>query len=206
MSYDYGKNKKKPAAKKNHKTSSRQPLSGWVLFFSGVAFTLFGQFLFHLTQVDTPAQTSHPENTATGQEPAHKKPTINFYNQLKTMEVKVPANDAKKPDITNQPAVESTTQAISETTTSPGNSKIEKAVAVPQQFLQAGSFKSREDADQHRAELLLLGVTASIETKNNADGTSLYRVIIGPFTSATELSKARSTLLSNNIPTLTIKR
>ncbi len=208
MSYDYGKdkNKKKPA-KKNQKTSGRPAIPGWVMFFSGVAFTLFGQFLFHLTQVDAPAQTTNPENpVVNAEEPTHTKPTINFYNQLKTMEVKIPGNETRAPETTAQPAAESTTQSVTDTTANVDASKTEKPAIAVNQFLQAGSYKSAADADEQRAALSLLGVKSSTETKANADGSTYYRVMVGPFTSATDLEKARSTLNNNNVPTITIKR
>jgi cell division protein FtsN len=208
MSYDYAKdkNKKKPV-KKNQKSSGRQPIPGWIMFFSGVAFTVFAQFLFHLTQVDTPAQTTNPENSVAGmEEPAHKKPTINFYNQLKTMEVKVPGDESETPETSVQPAAESVTQAATDATAKTDAVNTEKTEATVKQFLQAGSYKSAADADTQRAALSLLGVKSGTETKTNADGITYYRVMVGPFTSATELEKARSTLNSNNVPTMTVKR
>ncbi len=72
-------------------------------------------------------------------------------------------------------------------------------------ILQAGSFKTSKDADRRRAELLLLGLEAKIEAVQ-ANGDTWHRVYVGPFTSRSKLSKARSTLISEGIETLLLKR
>lgn len=72
-------------------------------------------------------------------------------------------------------------------------------------ILQAGSFKTTKDADRRRAELLLLGLEAKIEAVE-ANGDTWHRVYVGPFTSRSKLSKARSTLISEGIETLLLKR
>lgn len=72
--------------------------------------------------------------------------------------------------------------------------------------LQAGSFKNHDDAEQRRAEILLLGLEASIESGENASGTLWHRLIVGPFTSRATLNKARNTLENNRIDTLVLQR
>nr|WP_246386788.1 SPOR domain-containing protein [Litorivivens lipolytica] len=71
--------------------------------------------------------------------------------------------------------------------------------------MQAGSFKTNADADRRRAELLLLGLEAKIEAVE-ANGDTWHRVYVGPFTSRSKLSKARTTLISEGIETLLLKR
>lgn len=204
MSHDYGKdkNKKKPA-RRNQKNSGRQPLPGWVWFFSGVAVTLFAQLLVHLATVDAPAPAIATNTNAAGAEPAHKKPTINFYNQLKTMEVKVPGEETAPAPI--QP-VTGEKKETAETTTATAKTPDAPAKPAYSYALQAGSYKTAADADEQRAALSLLGVKANIETKANADGKTYYRLMVGPFTSATELEKARATLSNNSVPSITVKR
>ncbi|MBB3047626.1 cell division protein FtsN [Litorivivens lipolytica] len=84
----------------------------------------------------------------------------------------------------------------------------EESSANQEQFqyiLQAGSFKTNADADRRRAELLLLGLEAKIEAVE-ANGDTWHRVYVGPFTSRSKLSKARTTLISEGIETLLLKR
>jgi cell division protein FtsN len=73
----------------------------------------------------------------------------------------------------------------------------------PTYHLQAGSFNTPRDADERRAELLLLGLTAFIETKP-IDGVTWHRVMIGPFDSDTDLGRAQSLLAANNFESIPI--
>lgn len=196
MSHDYGKSKSKRTTKKNTK-NTKQALPAWVLFVSGIVFTLLVQLAFHLITSDKKVNTT-PEKDAQAQpEHAAKKPTINFYNQLKKMEVKVPsAEQDVKPIV---PVTGDKKEPSPEL-------KVAEKPAPYNYVLQAGSFRSTADADEQRASLSMLGLKSSIEVKANTDGTHFYRVIVGPFTSASELDKARTTLKNNNTPSITIKR
>jgi cell division protein FtsN len=73
-------------------------------------------------------------------------------------------------------------------------------------MLQAGAFKQKSDAEKRRAELILNGYEATVEATEYKNGQTWYRLLIGPFTSQSKLSKARSTLLQSNIETMVIKR
>ena len=66
----------------------------------------------------------------------------------------------------------------------------------PTYHLQAGSFNLPRDADERRAELLLLGLTAFIETKP-INGVTWHRVMIGPFGSHRKVSVSISVLAAN---------
>lgn len=210
MAHDYGKekNRKKPA-KKNQRVSQRMQVPGWILFGSGVAFTLFAQFLLHLATVDPETPAAVAENPATTDgKPAAKKPTINFYNQLKDMEVAVPGEEtatAVIEPVTGEKHQASPTDASQPPTTAIAPAA-ETAKPLYSQVLQAGSYKNKADADEQRAALTLLGLKATITSKTNADGITYHRVMVGPFGSATELEKARNTLSTNNVPTITVKR
>lgn len=72
-------------------------------------------------------------------------------------------------------------------------------------LLQAGSFRSPEDAETMRANLLLLGLNTYQEA-TNVKGDPWYRVMVGPFTNRSKMNKAQDVLVSNNIsPVLTKK-
>lgn len=189
MSHDFAKGKAAKAKKRNTKTSPSKAepkprLPGWIWFISGVVVTVFGQFLLQLAQVDTseldkksPANTTSQQNQQAPEVTKPKRPKIEFYNTLKNREVKVPSD----------------------------------VVAAREQedyhyALQAGAFKVRSDAEQQRAEIILMGLDASIESKKNKSGTLYHRIIVGPFTSRSALSSARNKLIRNNVPTMRIKR
>lgn len=193
MSHDFAKGKtrsKKPAqrsapkknTRKTDKPATKPRLPSWIWFISGVIVTLFTQFLFHLTQVDTsnlPKEIGEKKTPATVVEkaPEKKRPKIEFYNTLKNREVKVPTNVVKARE------QESYNYA-----------------------LQAGAFKKRQDAEQQRAEIILMGLDASIESRKNKSGTLYHRIIVGPFTSRSTLSSARNKLIANDMPSMKIKR
>jgi len=69
--------------------------------------------------------------------------------------------------------------------------------------LQAGSFSVARDADERRAELLLLGLTVFI-TQKEVDGSLWHRVMIGPFESETYLNRAQTLLAANEISSIPI--
>ncbi|MBK6583272.1 MAG: SPOR domain-containing protein [Gammaproteobacteria bacterium] len=73
-------------------------------------------------------------------------------------------------------------------------------------LLQAGSFRQIADADRRRAEILLLGLPARVETVTVNGGETWHRVHVGPFRSAEDLGKARRTLLEHRIDTLEISK
>ena len=63
--------------------------------------------------------------------------------------------------------------------------------------IQAGSFKTEQQAEQRLVELTLLGFEPIIRVSINASGNRWHRVMIGPFTSRREMAAARSLLMTN---------
>jgi cell division protein FtsN len=72
-------------------------------------------------------------------------------------------------------------------------------------ILQAGSFRQGADADRRRAQILLLGLDAKVESVE-ANGDRWHRVYVGPFQSHNTLTDARSKLISESIDTLVIRQ
>jgi cell division protein FtsN len=66
-------------------------------------------------------------------------------------------------------------------------------------MLQAGAFKSSQDADAMRARLALLGLDARVTQFSQDSATVLYRVRIGPFGALDDLAGIRRTLAENGI-------
>lgn len=73
-------------------------------------------------------------------------------------------------------------------------------------LLQAGSFQHMRDADNLRARLLLLNLNARVEPTSTGPGEKWYRVLVGPYSSQSNLANARATLLQNGIDNLVLKR
>ncbi|MBK1734195.1 hypothetical protein CKO15_02630 [Halorhodospira abdelmalekii] len=73
-------------------------------------------------------------------------------------------------------------------------------------LLQAGSFRSAEDADRLRAMLTLTGLPAQIHTVELDDGQRWHRVRVGPFNEAEEIEQARGRMKENNIEPLLLRQ
>lgn len=70
-------------------------------------------------------------------------------------------------------------------------------------FLQAGAFKNREQADNMRGNLALMGYSSQIQ--QSGSGTErFYRVRLGPY-QPSSIAKIQSKLKSSGIPTTIIK-
>lgn len=72
-------------------------------------------------------------------------------------------------------------------------------------FLQAGSFRSTNDAENQKAKLALLGVVADIQSADLAEKGIWYRVRVGPFIRMTKVEEVRASLQLNGIDTHFIK-
>ncbi len=112
-------------------------------------------------------------------------PEFKFYTVLRDREVKVP-------DV--------------ETATSAGSAP--QTDATPNQhtryLIQAGSFKQAEDADRLRAELLLLGLDAKVQSIRRGEQT-WHRVQIGPFASQRRVNAARNLLHQHEIENIVLR-
>ncbi len=65
-------------------------------------------------------------------------------------------------------------------------------------LLQAGAFKSPDEADTMRARLAMLGLDARIFPIDQG-GQTLYRVRLGPYGQLEEINRTRKLLAENNI-------
>lgn len=71
-------------------------------------------------------------------------------------------------------------------------------------YLQAGAFRSSNDAEAMRARILLLGMDATIQAAPYNNGT-INRVRVGPFSGLDDMNKARSLLGSEKIETSVVR-
>lgn len=65
-------------------------------------------------------------------------------------------------------------------------------------LLQVGAYKSSEDADAARARLALIGLDGKV-TQVQSDGTTVFRVRLGPYGKLDDLDGIRRTLADNGI-------
>lgn len=72
-------------------------------------------------------------------------------------------------------------------------------------FLQAGSFRKNDEAENMKARLALLGVFASVQPIDLAEKGTWYRVRIGPFNNKTDSDQTSASLRENGIETQFVK-
>lgn len=171
------------ASNSNKNAHNGSHIPSWIWLFIGTALGAFIMFLVHLSDSQEPNQKSPTNKTS--------KPSDNtdiqfdFYEILKNAKVDV-GNTKQKPteiNITNTQNDEHT-----------------------EYLLQVASFKSMKDAEQLRAELILLNLPAMTEVANIRNGEKWHRVIVGPYISHSKLASARTTLISNRFEALVLKR
>ena len=71
-------------------------------------------------------------------------------------------------------------------------------------FVQAGAFRTPEDADHQRARLLLMGVQARVTEREQA-GRTVYRVRIGPFDKKDDADRIKERLDNNSVETALVR-
>ena len=112
--------------------------------------------------------------------PAEK---YDFYEMLPNFEVVVPEKDKDvKRDL-------------------PAAAKIERPGVY---VLQAGSYRNEADADRVRAQLALLGITATVQ-RVAVDADVWHRVRIGPINNLDELNRRRRQLQAADVDALVIR-
>ena len=71
-------------------------------------------------------------------------------------------------------------------------------------FIQAGAFRTPEDAEQQRAKLSLMGFQAKV-TEREQSGRTVFRVRLGPFDKKDEADKTKEKLDGQSIETALVR-
>jgi len=71
-------------------------------------------------------------------------------------------------------------------------------------FIQAGAYRTPEDAEQQRARLLLLGMQAKVTEREQA-GRTVYRVRVGPFDKKDDADRIKDRLDNSSIETALVR-
>jgi cell division septation protein DedD len=184
MAHDFAKQHSSSEALRNRRNNNKasatkvsQSNTHWPWFFSGLLSGVFATFLFFYGLLQ-PAflQDSNPPVNLQADSPNSTLPEegaeFTFYDRLSEAEVMV--------DVV---AVELQPQA-------------EDDLAIYR--VQAASFNTRQDAENLRAEILILGMDASIY-EAEVLGQTRYRVQAGPFTGNNNAEDAIDLLANNNI-------
>jgi cell division protein FtsN len=75
------------------------------------------------------------------------------------------------------------------------------AVAVEKAWLQLGAFENPAEADNLKAQLALMGIEASLQSGQLADGRTIQRVRVGPFAGPEAMNPVRTRLASAGFTT-----
>lgn len=203
MARDY-----KPRTRRKQKKS----MPGYVWLLSGLAIGLFVAFIVYLDKqpeneknFGTAVQEElekikHPEKEKEST-PATKKTTkkeivsekkeekYNFYKLLPQLEVFIPEDEIRPPDVKPKKSLKEKNVA---------KKPAETKSKGKQYVLQVGSFKNLEDAEKLKANLAFLGLEASIQhvTINNQ---LWHRVRFGPYSDKQQLSQNQNLLKNNDI-------
>lgn len=147
----------------------------------------FVGFLVYLNSID-PAQEQERENVPTISAPKNgtgdderEDPEFRFYDMLPESEVMTPDTEAYEPE--------------------PDLSEQDR-----EYILQAGSFRTREDAERQRAQVGFQGLRAQIKEVSVDGNSTWYRVMVGPYGSRSDMNKAVDRLVSINIQPMVRQR
>lgn len=190
-----------PRSSAKRQASSRRPAPGgapqpgWVWGLGGLAAGLTVALLVHVYHQDRGGVAGLegllPEPPAAGA-PSRPAPQFEFYRLLPQQEVVVPEPEPLPPR-------ETPSDAAAEPVT-------ESASSSARYLLQAGSFRSGEDAERLKARLALLGIEAGIQTVELAGGETWHRVRVGPLPAGERLNQVRARLERNAIDSILLKR
>ncbi|MEQ3763057.1 MAG: SPOR domain-containing protein [Alcanivorax sp.] len=167
---------------------------GWVWVTTPAIALAFAGFIFYLSTVPAgneldavkgDARKALEATAAQAREDKQKatetaKPSYDFYRLLEKQTVEVQEVEAYK--------------------------STPKDAAVKYEYrLQAGSFRSEMDADRMRAQLILEGLPAYLES-SSVNSSTWHRVFVGPYTNRSKMNKAQDILVSNNVSPLVLKQ
>lgn len=181
----------------------KKEISNWLLLGAGMVIGVLGTLLMGLdirTMTSDLATQEAEQTDSKKKESPKKKPVFDFYTLLPKSEMMAPA--ATMDDITplNNPENKRAKLEFSVE-----HVPVESGAPVKRYLLQAGSFRSPEDADSYRVKLLLWGLDARIERGIVKNGDTWYRVQLGPFIEQTAINKARKVLEAHNIDGLMLQ-
>ncbi len=193
---------KRGASRQPSKPARKSGLPTWLWVTGLLAVAGFALLLSKLKPGHPDIKAQEPvKNTAANLAPIEPpKPKYDFYTLLPESQVTLPpaASDSTPPKLSpEQLAAQDKARAeaaLNGQTPPPLATTQAPAVSsAPQFYLQVIASSSKDEAERVRAQVLLLGENAVLDTSSARTGT-LYRVLVGPFDTRNALNTARQTL------------
>jgi cell division protein FtsN len=216
--------KRKAAPKRgaSRTTASRKKsgVPGWLWAACGLVAGGFLMFLFNLEpgkdDIKRPTQNERAAVPKKDVTPETIKPKYDFYTLLPESEVIVPPEAVPQQPATTTPPKpvtpeeaakidEARAKAALSGQTPPPPPTIAKAQVTTQFFLQAGSFRRKDDAESVRAQIILLGQQVKVESGTVRDET-WHRVMVGPFGDRGKLDAAQKELQAHGFNNLLLQQ
>ena len=201
MTQDFAKIKPEPILEKK----IVEPSPAWLLMVTGllvgVTMGVFACVLFYLSgnvpplNIDQQPQIATTETISMRSADQTNTPGLDFefYTELPKYEVQT---DAVPVEIPEDAPIHPTNEAA-------GELAIDR-LTLANFMLQTGAFQQQESAKREMQRQVELGLNVIVKLAE-LPGKTLYLVQVGPYSSATELEKARQLLRRNNIATMTIQ-
>ncbi|MBX3725027.1 MAG: SPOR domain-containing protein [Xanthomonadales bacterium] len=146
-------------------------------------------------------QAARPGGSPEEAAPPARATTYDFYTVLPEMEVLIPDSELRA-----QVRAETPPAGTTPAGTAPAESGA-APVAAPagtRYRLQAGSFRDPRPAEEAKARLALLGISASVQSVN-VNGNTFHRVYVGPYASAAEVDRVKRQLADNGVQAITVR-
>lgn len=197
---------------RNRKAANKNAVrSHGLLVATLVLIGVFASALVYIkTRSDAPPR--EPERVAAvDREPERgtsRQPKYDFYTDLPQREVVIPPPERPEPPRRVEPPRQPDPPRQPEPQPPPRQAETPRepqqaTAASPRYTVQAGAFNLYSQADRTRAQLSMMGIQARIEEASR-DGLPIYRVRIGPVSSAEADSLSRR-LSDNNISSLKLQ-
>ena len=140
--------------------------------------------------------------------PAPPKKTYDFYSVLPEMEVVIPDAELSakaRAEQQRQQQAAAQAQQAGAATTPPPATPAPAGEAGARYVLLAGSYAESRAADEAKAKLALLGIVAKVQSIT-INGKTWNRVIVGPYSNASETESAKATLAENGVKAIPMKQ
>lgn len=218
------KNNKRTGASPTRRDSMSIQIPWWLWIVIGTALGVFVSFLIRLAQTPVVPESAEAPKTAekTVKSAAAEKAIEKSAAPAPGVDTKAADDKDAKPDETKTvtkfdfytllperevivPNDREAMKATDKSKTAADQPQNAQAMDNEQLFLQAGSFRSAQEAERRRAQIKALGLDAKVE-EVIANADRWYRVQAGPFTSREQLSKARDQLKAAGIESLLLRQ